>query len=105
MSTESAVARLDARLAAIRDRAEEMTASHADEDCAGPGPCTGHDALRLLAALGRALGAHALLDGGCIECDDRGVSTEQEPCELRAGITRDLLGETDDLRGRPATRS
>lgn len=35
-------------MAAIRQRAEGLTASHADEDCDGPDPCTGHDALRMV---------------------------------------------------------
>ena len=51
--------KLAAILAGMQERAEQLTATHADEDCPDPhDSCTGHDALRLIAAVEAALKHH-----------------------------------------------
>lgn len=103
---------LAAELAAIRERAEGLTASHADEDCEGPEPCTGHDALRMAdgceALLKLANSAkvwqRATLYCNCAGCnvsrrqgrgalhDPPAMAWTLDPAKVREAITRALLG-------------
>jgi hypothetical protein len=88
---------LAAELAAVRDRAAQITGDHDPADCIGDlgGPCSGHDAERLADAVEAGLdGHHKIPDGPsgggyCPTC------MRIWPCETYRSITRELLGKED----------
>ena len=88
-------------LAGIQERAEQLTASHADEDCPDADTsCTGHDALRLVAAVKVARRYHwpeyTSWGDVCGGCWTGGGSHPIWPCAPMADIVDALLGERKD---------
>lgn len=82
---------LAAELAAIRERAEQITSEHDEDDCDLNGDtCTGHDAERLLDLVGDLLAIHRRdhhrqpLCAGCADV---------WPCQDYQAISAALLGQ------------
>lgn len=94
----SADGKVAAELAAIRRRAEQITAEHAPGECDLNGEtCTGHDAERLLSVLSKALAL-----AGTWERAGLGTLAEKAPvharrrecgAELRSVLAAALTGE------------
>lgn len=99
-----------AGLEAVKERAEALCASHADEDCEGTSePCTGHDALRLVAAVEAVLAlagdwsakAQEIADKITLDANDAGIAMrllvhsdhQKHAKALREAISAALLGE------------
>lgn len=82
---------LAAMLAAIRENAEGLTASHDDEDCRPGHACTGHEAIWMADALDAVLKRHYRVraTGSCVIC------AEPYPCNEVQDVTAALLGEGD----------
>jgi len=83
-------------LAAIRERAEQITETHPIEDCDLDGEtCTGHDAQRLVAALEAVLALHHPEDRGrvlpcCAFCCTEDECVAWPDCPEVEAITRAL---------------
>lgn len=78
------VDRVGAELIAMRERAEQITTEHDEGDCdLNGGPCTGHDAIRLINAVEAVRERHRM-HGGSRECP------------TLADIERELTGGSDE---------
>jgi len=76
----------------IRERAHELTLGEYQEDHCGAEPCTGHDALRLAAAVEAVLKEADEFE----ESRPERLVTRSYAAEcFRAAITRSLTGEED----------
>ena len=86
---------LAATLDKIRERAEELTIGEDQEDHCGAGtPCTGHDAIRLVAALDAVLKLHEPDPADPSWCRDCAFAW---PCSTYRAITAELTkGEPGD---------
>lgn len=88
---------LAAMLAAIRENAEGLTATHADEDCRPGHACTGHEAIwmadALKAVLKLAADTREVRDYSGYETDGRLAGWDLSPAKLREAITTALSGE------------
>ena len=93
-------------LTGIRERAHELTIDLSQEDHCGATPCTGHDALRLLAAVEAVLKEHRPIDRGrvlrcCAGCEAFNDGFHEDcchewPCPTYETITTALTGKEAD---------
>lgn len=82
-----------AYLAEAKERAEQITPA-CEPDCGGE-PCTGHDALRLLAAVERVLALHRSDSGESTYNKQCGQDGFGWPCPTYRAISAALLGKED----------
>ena len=80
-----------AALEEIRANAEQDTATHGDEECNPGSSCTGHDALRMVAAFEDLLKAHRDVGGSCAWCRTQSGRRARWPCGEYEAIARVLL--------------